>query len=183
MKLLESYNKVKSNIDQIEKPLISSPKQLRPEKIETENIMEQNISENIDNKSQKLELSSIRKDSNEDIEEKKQFDKFEIYIKKWVDYSNKYGIGFLLMNGDIGVYFNDSTKIVAKSNTNNIVYIEKNILTKQEEKNFYEFDNYPVQLERKIILLQNFMKYLVSNTDKNFEDFLEMQTGFYINIF
>ena len=35
----------------------------------------------------------------------------DIWITKWVDYSSKYGLGYLLMNGATGVYFNDSTKI------------------------------------------------------------------------
>ena len=34
------------------------------------------------------------------------------YVKKWVDYSTKYGLGYLLSNGSTGVYFNDSTKII-----------------------------------------------------------------------
>lgn len=36
----------------------------------------------------------------------------EIWVKKWVDYSNKYGLGYLLTNGATGVFFNDNTKIV-----------------------------------------------------------------------
>jgi len=41
--------------------------------------------------------------------------KGEIYVKKWVDYSSKYGLGYLLSNGKIGVFFNDSTKIILDS--------------------------------------------------------------------
>ncbi len=33
-------------------------------------------------------------------------------VKKWVDYSSKYGLGYLVSNGATGVFFNDSTKIV-----------------------------------------------------------------------
>jgi polo-like kinase 1 len=36
----------------------------------------------------------------------------DIWINKWVDYSSKYGLGYLLINGATGVYFNDSTKII-----------------------------------------------------------------------
>ncbi len=36
-------------------------------------------------------------------------------VKKWIDYSSKYGIGYILSNNMIGVYFNDSTKILASS--------------------------------------------------------------------
>ena len=35
-----------------------------------------------------------------------------IYISKWVDYSNKYGLGYQLTNGSVGVLFNDGTKMV-----------------------------------------------------------------------
>ena len=31
---------------------------------------------------------------------------------KWIDYSSKYGIGYALSNNMIGVYFNDSTKML-----------------------------------------------------------------------
>ena len=39
--------------------------------------------------------------------------KNEVFVKKWVDYSSKYGLGYLLSNGSTGVYFNDSTKMVS----------------------------------------------------------------------
>ena len=41
----------------------------------------------------------------------------EIYVKKWVDYSSKYGLGYLLSNGYTGVFFNDSTKIILDMKT------------------------------------------------------------------
>ena len=40
----------------------------------------------------------------------------EIHVKKWVDYSTKYGLGYLLSDGSTGVYFNDSTKIILDRN-------------------------------------------------------------------
>ena len=38
--------------------------------------------------------------------------KSEVWVKKWVDYSSKYGLGYLLSNGTTGVFFNDSSKII-----------------------------------------------------------------------
>lgn len=35
------------------------------------------------------------------------------WIGKWIDYSEKYGLGYLLCNGCVGVIFNDGSKIVA----------------------------------------------------------------------
>jgi polo-like kinase 1 len=36
----------------------------------------------------------------------------DVWVTKWVDYSTKYGMGYLLLNGATGVYYNDGTKIV-----------------------------------------------------------------------
>ncbi len=36
----------------------------------------------------------------------------DVYVKKWVDYSTKYGLGYILSNGNFGVFINDCTKIV-----------------------------------------------------------------------
>ncbi len=36
----------------------------------------------------------------------------DVWVKKWVDYSSKYGLGYLLSNNATGVFFNDSTKII-----------------------------------------------------------------------
>lgn len=35
----------------------------------------------------------------------------QVFVKKWVDYSTKYGLGYLLSDGTTGIYFNDSTKM------------------------------------------------------------------------
>ena len=48
-----------------------------------------------------------------------------IIIKKFIDLSDKCGMGYLLTNDDIGIYFNDNTKIVKIKNTNNFVYINE----------------------------------------------------------
>lgn len=34
------------------------------------------------------------------------------YVKKWINYSEKFGIGFILNNGIIGIMFNDKSRIV-----------------------------------------------------------------------
>jgi len=47
-----------------------------------------------------------------------------ISLKKWIDYSSKYGIGYTLSNGMIGVYFNDSTKILSHCD-DQFYYIER----------------------------------------------------------
>jgi len=35
-----------------------------------------------------------------------------IHAKKWIDYTSKYGLGYVLSDGAVGVFFNDATKII-----------------------------------------------------------------------
>ena len=45
-------------------------------------------------------------------------------MTKWVDYSSKYGLGYLLSDSSAGVFFNDSTKIVSEVAGTNFYYYE-----------------------------------------------------------
>jgi polo-like kinase 1 len=49
----------------------------------------------------------------------------DIWIVKWVDYSSKYGLGYLLLNDATGVFFNDSSKIVLSPCGTYFDYIER----------------------------------------------------------
>ena len=37
-----------------------------------------------------------------------------VFLKRWVDYSSKYGLGFLMSDHTVGVYFNDKTIIATE---------------------------------------------------------------------
>lgn len=47
----------------------------------------------------------------------------EVWVLKWVDYSSKYGLGYLLSNGATGVFFNDATKITLEPLCSRFCYI------------------------------------------------------------
>jgi hypothetical protein len=47
-------------------------------------------------------------------------------IVQYVDFSSKYGMGYKLSNGQYGVLFNDSTKILLDSNLFHFDYIQRN---------------------------------------------------------
>ena len=86
----------------------------------------------------------------------------EVSVKKWIDYSSKYGLGYILSNGHIGVYFNDSTKIIYRPNGANFIYIERNSQEKTEIITSHVFDEeFPKDLNKKVILLQHFKAYLL----------------------
>jgi polo-like kinase 1 len=49
----------------------------------------------------------------------------EVWVKKWVDYSSKYGLGYYLSNEATGVFYNDSTKVVLDPNGFHFDYMER----------------------------------------------------------
>ena len=86
----------------------------------------------------------------------------DVSVKKWIDYSSKYGLGYILSNGHVGVYFNDSTKIIYRPNGANFIYIERNSAEKTEIITPHVFsEEFSKDLNKKVILLQHFKAYLL----------------------
>ena len=89
-----------------------------------------------------------------------------IYIVKWLDYSTKYGTGYILSNGFCGVYFNDSTKIIMNPNSSTFYYKEKSIIDNTKEIiEFHQMNNYPDVLKKKVTLLKHFKNYLLKDNE------------------
>ena len=84
----------------------------------------------------------------------------DTWVKKWVDYSSKYGLGYLLSNGYSGVFFNDSSKIILNPTNKEFFYIERRVSDKQEIINCHNMDDYPKELQKKVTLLNHFKNYL-----------------------
>ena len=57
---------------------------------------------------------NIKKDKKEDHLSKETLTeiKKDVAVLEYVDYSAKYGVGYLLSDNSFGVFFNDSTKIL-----------------------------------------------------------------------
>jgi polo-like kinase 1 len=92
-----------------------------------------------------------------------------VWIKKWVDYSSKYGLGYLLSNNATGVFFNDSTKIVldfasqGPNGKNVFYYYERKPISateKQDVMTTHSLLDFPKELQKKVTLLQHFRSYL-----------------------
>ena len=134
--------------------------------------------------------AKIENDKNNfnDKEEKKQIlkennnifvrinnDNNNILIKKYIDLSDKCGIGYMLTNDDIGVYFNDGTKMIRIKNTTNFIYIDEK---RNEENLSVRKTKLNSELKKKlnILLLFNkkFTKYL--RNKNNFEKNINKQT-------
>ena len=77
-----------------------------------------------------------------------------------MDYSSKYGLGYLLSNGATGVFFNDSTKIILDPKGHHFDYIERRSSDKQDVMAHQTLTEYPKDLQKKVTLLQHFRSYL-----------------------
>lgn len=90
----------------------------------------------------------------------------DLWVTKWVDYSSKYGLGYLLLNGATGVYFNDSTKIILSPCGTYFDYIERSSPgagtisgasdgdgARQDVLSSCKMDSYPKELTKKVALL------------------------------
>ena len=81
-----------------------------------------------------------------------------IWISKWVDYSNKYGLGYQLSDGSVGVLFNDSTKMVLSSDQAKIESIERS--SRGYMVTHLTLAEYPHNLTKKVTLLKYFKSYM-----------------------
>lgn len=90
-----------------------------------------------------------------------------VWVTKWVDYSTKYGLGYLLSDHSAGVFFNDSTKIVAEDKGACFYYYERKAISSTEKQDVltkYQFNEFPKELQKKVTLLEHFKSYLQSST-------------------
>lgn len=77
----------------------------------------------------------------------------EVWVKKWVDYSSKYGLGYCLSNEATGVFFNDSTKICLDPNGHHFDYMERRSADRQDVGKEYTLSDFPRDLQKKVTLL------------------------------
>jgi POLO box duplicated region len=92
--------------------------------------------------------------------------KANIWVVRYVDYTSKYGLDFLLNTGSSGVYFNDSTKIVASPDGTVFQYSErrkkeKGSTSSEHSIQTHFMSKYPSELQKKVTLLRHFRNYLV----------------------
>ena len=77
------------------------------------------------------------------------------WISKWVDYTDKYGVGYQLCDNSVGVLFNDLTRTVLLADGHNLQYIERD-----GTESYHTFDHNPEHLMKKIILVKYFRNYM-----------------------
>ena len=62
-------------------------------------------------------------------------------------------------NGNIGVFFKDCTKILLNPKNNNISYVERKLTEQKDIIYSFNLNGAPKELQKKIIIFQNFKKY------------------------
>lgn len=87
-----------------------------------------------------------------------------IHAKKWIDYTSKYGLGYVLSDGAVGVFFNDATKIILDPAGITFEYHERK--NKEDICLTHSMTEYPKELEKKVTLLAHFKSYLDQNFKK-----------------
>ena len=101
---------------------------------------------------------TITYDSFKDLKEIKDNNSvkdIDIYIKRYYNYISKYGVGYLMNNGFIGVYYRDKTKMIYNPNNSIFKYIDKN----DEIQILKNNNNNSSELNNKIKILIRFENY------------------------
>ncbi|CAG5928736.1 unnamed protein product [Menidia menidia] len=77
------------------------------------------------------------------------------WISKWVDYSDKYGLGYQLCDNSVGVLFNDYTRLIMYADGDSLQYIDK-----ATAESYMSVRSFPATLNKKITLLKYFRNYM-----------------------
>ncbi|THG95301.1 hypothetical protein EW026_g6329 [Hermanssonia centrifuga] len=84
-----------------------------------------------------------------------------VFIVSWVDYCNKYGMGYALTDGSLGVHFNDTTTIVLSPDKMHFDYISSRRNGTVYVRKSYTISEYPEDLKTKVYLLKHFERYIM----------------------
>lgn len=87
-----------------------------------------------------------------------------VYIVNWVNHSEHYGLGYLLSDGSVGVYYRDNSSLVMGDNQY-FCYIEKS-QKKKDLIHSYSLDEFPDRLHKKVSIFTHFKEFL-TKTDSS----------------
>ena len=82
-----------------------------------------------------------------------------IFIENYFDYTDKYGVGYVLSNGIIGFYFNDMTNLLLLEQTQQYAYNDFYKRPQKEGVVFYSFADFPKEWAKKEKIIKQFKLY------------------------
>ncbi|KAJ3777786.1 kinase-like domain-containing protein [Lentinula raphanica] len=98
----------------------------------------------------------------------------KVFIVSWVDYCNKYGMGYALTDGSVGVHFNDSSSIVLSADKHHFDVITSRRNGTAFVRKSFTVEEYPEDLQAKVYLLKHFERYIMDRLygeyDYTYED-------------
>ena len=77
------------------------------------------------------------------------------WVSKWVDYTDKYGIGYQLCDNSTGVVFNDQTRIILMSDEQTLQYVDRS-----GNEQYMNYNSTDKTMFKKITLLKYFKNYM-----------------------
>jgi len=97
-----------------------------------------------------------------------------VMVQRWVDYRDKYGIGYKMTNGTYGAVFNDQT--IAYTSEDGKFQYKDNRVSHANLTGIYNSTDYPKPLHKKYTLLKRFRAYINQLNDQtdpsNFPSYL-----------
>ncbi len=84
-----------------------------------------------------------------------------VYVALYLDYTERYGVGYMLTNGTLGFFFNDMSNILLVQNRTQYAYCDwyARGKTKEQPPRTYELTEYPKELEKKVRVFLQFRQW------------------------
>lgn len=107
----------------------------------------------------------------------------ENWVTRYVDYTSKYGLGFLLNDGCSGVFFNDATKMALENDGTSFQYVDRRRVDPSELNRVdvlvgsYTLETFPEKINKKVTLLKHFRNYLLEQQKKDGEEPVSSRTS------
>jgi len=83
----------------------------------------------------------------------------QVIVVEFIDYTQKYGLAYLLSNNFVGVYFNDSSKIAIDLKGDRFHYMERKSVEKQETLSIHTLSDFPKEINKKVTILKSFKNH------------------------
>ncbi|KAH7929999.1 Pkinase-domain-containing protein [Leucogyrophana mollusca] len=93
----------------------------------------------------------------------------KVFIVSWVDYCNKYGMGYALTDGSVGVHFNDSTTLILSADKHHFDYISSRRHGTVYVRKNHSVSDFPEDLKNKVYLLKHFERYIMDRLYGDYE--------------